>query len=105
MIEDYTLVVREKISKKPDGDRATTTKDCSVFEVWIRDHGDSEVLLASFDQYDNWHSSIKDHGRTSQEAIVYADRLADFFGCQSYAWEKFRWQPPVVPPAEWVRIS
>ncbi len=77
----YKLIIREYVTQKLPGDRASNTIDSSHFDVCLgsdrRDRKD-ELVLNSFNQYDSWDCHVGNREETFNEATRYAHSIALF---------------------------
>lgn len=76
----YQLRIYETVSQRPRGDRDMFRHDSSSFEVVLVTKFD-RASLATFDQYDFFHSTIRGNRlEYLKKALDYANSVASVFG-------------------------
>lgn len=97
--------IREYLSEKPNGDRATKLTPSSLFVVVIVNPdktGRTEAEVARFDQFDSWHCHVENYQRTRAEAQKCADRIAQVLAC---GWTSRRFRSKVVQEQKWEEVD
>lgn len=95
------IQVREYQEQRPNGDRSCTTSPSSRFDVVLipdnREVGD--VVLSSFDMFDDFHTHVKKREPVEIAAQVYARKVAFALGCPMTT---VRMVKKIVQREEWV---
>jgi hypothetical protein len=105
MESGFKIVLREFVSRQPNGDRDTSGgSDCSDYKVVLINAEGKETVLRSFSGFDQFWTSHKPKSETLGAATKLLQEKADFFGAKVLKAELYRPTPPRPPKKAWTKV-